>query len=169
MELATEKGLRDMESRFVNLILGLQAARRRRAGAAPPDQMMMAEWSAIRGAMRQFVLPWRPNIPERTNLWCRERNTGGDVSRWVYNPVIDRIRRDETDEEIVCVICHTNPPGIRFFPCSHKVVCICCFKPLEDHTKRDQYMECPVCRSRITRIDRDTDPAPYKRQKIGDA
>lgn len=61
-----------------------------------------------------------------------------------------------------CVVCATNPAGVRLLPCKHKVVCTCCFTKLSEASV---VLSCPMCRIEVRDAVRDANPMNYERVK----
>lgn len=96
---------------------------------------------------------WMPYVRD-VPIMCH-----GSQSHWSYNPL--------RDNGVACVSCKTNPAGLRFRPCGHKVVCICCFTDWLDDDDRRPFIACPVCESDVRDAVRDSNHAELVPGEIG--
>lgn len=66
-----------------------------------------------------------------------------------------------------CLMCLNNPSGVRFLPCGHKVMCICCFTKMRQTVSASEgVLICPMCRTAMRHVLRDRNPEEYIQQGI---
>jgi hypothetical protein len=103
-----------------------------------PDGDVHSMWWKMSWSER--LKPYKPRL-------CRDGFK--DQTHWDHD-----LTRDNGE---LCAICLENQSGVRFVPCGHKVVCICCFTYLA----KDARIRCSLCRKLVVDAVRDTDPRQF--------